>query len=216
MVGVKRGACPARSDRRAGGPSGLFHADPASLADILAVMADKLLIVIDTQVGFTRRGNLASQRTTAAVPRIRRIVEEEMAAGTPIVFTKDSHVENDREFEMFPPHCIVGTEEHDLVEELREFEDDAAAVIEKTRYSAFYGTELEKVLEQHQPDEVHMVGVCTDICVLHTAADLRNRDYRVVIRSEGVETFDAPGHEGEEVNRFALAHAEGILGAKVV
>lgn len=173
-------------------------------------------MVIDTQVGFTREGNLASERTTAAVPRIRSIVEEELDAGTPVIFTKDSHVENDREFEMFPPHCIVGTAEHELVEELRPFEDRAEAVIEKTRYSAFFETDLEKLLERLAPGEVHLVGVCTDICVLHTAADLRNRDYRVVIRRDGVETFDAPGHDGDEVNAFALAHAEGILGAKVV
>lgn len=179
-------------------------------------MSGRVLIVVDTQEGFTRKGNLASERTTKAIPRIREIVEKERAAGTPIIFTKDSHVENDREFEMFPPHCIVGTDEHELVEELLAFEPGAAAVIQKRRYSAFFETELEQILEKLDPDEVHVIGVCTDICVLHTTADLRNRDYRVVIRKDGVETFDAPGHDAEEVNRFALAHAEGILGAKVV
>jgi nicotinamidase-related amidase len=117
---------------------------------------------------------------------------------------------------MFPPHCIVGTPEHDLVEELRPFEDRAEAVIEKTRYSAFYETDLDEVLERMALEEVHLVGVCTDICVLHTAADLRNRDYRVVIRREAVETFDGPGHDADEVNAFALSHAEGILGAEVI
>lgn len=178
-------------------------------------MPGRVLIVIDAQEGFTRRGNLASERTTAAIPRIRRIVEEERAAGTPIIFTKDSHREGDPEFEMFPPHCIVGTDEHELVEELREFEPDAVAVVQKTRYSAFFDTRLEEILNDLAPDEVHLVGLCTDICVLHTAADLRNRDHAVVIRRDGVETFDAPNHDGDEVNRFALAHAEGILGAKV-
>lgn len=184
--------------------------------DILGSMAGRVLIVIDTQVGFTREGNLASERNAAAIPRIRAIVEEELAAGTPVIFTKDSHVENDREFEMFPSHCIVGTPEHDLVEELRPFEDRAEAVIEKTRYSAFYETDLDEVLERMALEEVHLVGVCTDICVLHTAADLRNRDYRVVIRREAVETFDGPGHDADEVNAFALSHAEGILGAEVI
>lgn len=179
-------------------------------------MADRVLMVIDTQEGFTRRGNLASERTTAAIPRIRRIVEEERGRGTPVIFTKDSHVENDAEFEMFPRHCVVGTDEHDLAEELREFEPEAAAVVEKRRYSAFFDTKLEEILRDLDPDEVHVVGVCTDICVLHTTADLRNRDFRVVIRGDGVETFDGPGHDGDEVNRFALAHAERILGAKVV
>jgi nicotinamidase/pyrazinamidase len=179
-------------------------------------VAERVLIVIDTQEGFTRLGNLASARCTEAIPRIRAIVEREASSGTPVVFTKDSHVQNDREFEMFPPHCIVGSEEHELVEELREFEPGAAAVVQKRRYSALYDTELEKVLEQLEPGELHLVGLCTDICVMHTAADLRNRDYPVIIHRDGVETFDAPGHDGDEVNRFALAHAERILGAKVI
>lgn len=179
-------------------------------------MTGRVLIVIDVQEGFTRQGNLASERTTAALPRIREIVEKERAEGTPVIFTKDSHREGDPEFEMFPPHCIVGTPEHDLAEELRDFEPDAAAVVQKTRYSAFHGTRLEEILKDLAPDEIHVIGVCTDICVLHTTADLRNRDYRVVIRKDGVETFDAPGHEGEDVNRWALSHAESILGAKVV
>lgn len=172
--------------------------------------------MIDTQEGFTRLGSLASPRTTAAIPRIRAIVERERAAGTPLVFTKDSHGDHDPEFQMFPPHCIVGSEEHELVEELREFELDAAAVVQKRRYSAFHDTELDKVLEQLEPGEVHVVGLCTDICVLHTVADLRNRDYPVVIHRDAVETFDGPGHDADEANRYALEHAERILGAKVV
>lgn len=179
-------------------------------------MAGRVLIVVDTQKGFTSLGNLASERCEAAVPRIRAIVEEELEAGTPVIFTKDSHVVDDAEFEMFPPHCIVGTEEHDLHPDLQPFEERAHAVVEKRRYSAFFDTDLEGILEKLEPDEVHLVGVCTDICVLHTASDLRNRDYRVVIRRDGVETFDAPGHEADEVNRFALAHAEHILGAAVI
>jgi nicotinamidase/pyrazinamidase len=179
-------------------------------------MPGKSLMVIDTQEGFTRQGNLASDTCTAAIPRIRAIVEEEGTAGTAIIFTKDSHREGDPEFEMFPPHCIVGTTEHELVEELREFEPDAAAVIQKTRYSAFHETELDQVLKELNPDEVHVIGLCTDICVLHTTADLRNRDFAVVVHREGVETFDAPGHGNEDVNRWALSHIEGILGARVV
>ncbi len=179
-------------------------------------MPGRVLIVTDVQEGFTRRGNLASPECTAAIPRIRRILDQEMVAGIPVIFTKDSHVENDEEFEMFPPHCIVGTDEHDLVAELRDLEPKAAAVIEKRRYSAFFETELEQVLKELRPDEVHICGFCTDICVLHTTSDLRSRDYGVVVRSEGCETFDAPGHDHREVNRWALSHIENILGAGVV
>jgi nicotinamidase/pyrazinamidase len=178
-------------------------------------MAGRVLIVTDVQEGFTRLGNLASPECTAAIPKVRRIVEEELAAGTPVVFTKDSHVENDLEFRMFPPHCIVGTAEHDLVEELRDIELQAAAVIQKHRYSAFFDTDLEGVLADLGPDEVHVCGFCTDICVLHTTSDLRNRDYDVVVRKDACETFSGPGHHHEEINQWALGHIQFILGARV-
>ena len=179
-------------------------------------MPGPALIVTDVQEGFTRKGNLASPECTAAIPRVVGIVEEELTAGTPVIFTKDSHVENDLEFRMFPPHCIVGTDEHELVEELRRFEPEAAAVIQKRRYSAFFDTGFEKVLEQLDPDEIRVIGFCTDICVLHTTSDLRNRDYDVVVRRDGCETFTAPGHDNQEVNAWAFAHMEKILGARVV
>src|ERR671918_451836 len=98
---------------------------------------------------------------------------------------------------------------------VRIVEPDAAAVIQKRRYSAFFDTELERVPKDLGPDEVHICGFCTDICVLHTTSDLRNRDYRVVVRRDGCETFSAPGHDHEEVNRWALSHIERILGARV-
>ena len=178
-------------------------------------MPRPVLLVIDTQEGFTRKGNLASETCTRAIPRIRAVAEEARRAGTPIVFTKDTHRGGDPEFEMFPPHCLEGTDEHDLVEELRPLERDAHEVVHKSRYSAFHGTELEALLEKLDPDEVHVVGLCTDICVLHTVADLRNRDYRVVVHRDAVETFDAPGHDHADVNRWALSHIENILGAEV-
>ena len=179
-------------------------------------MPDRALIVTDVQEGFTRIGNLASPVCEARIPAVVDIVREELAAGTSVVFTKDSHVEDDLEFRVFPRHCVVGTPEHDLVEELRPFEPDAAAVIQKRRYSAFFETELEQVLKDLRPDEVHVIGFCTDICVLHTTSGLRNRDFDVVVRAEGCETFDAPGHDHDEVNRWALGHIEHILGARVV
>ena len=178
-------------------------------------MADSALIVVDVQEGFTRLGNLASDTCTAALPRIVSIVESALSDDVPVFFTKDSHVENDLEFEMFPPHCIVGTPEHDLAEELRPFEDRAEAVIQKRRYSAFFETDLEQRLKDLGVQEVRIAGVCTDICVMHTTSDLRNRDYPVTVLAEGCETFDAPGHDHAEVNRWAFAHMKGILGATV-
>lgn len=176
---------------------------------------ERVLMVIDCQNGFTKFGNLASPRCADAMPRIREIVERESEAGAKLIFTADTHVPDDAEFKMFPPHCIDGTPEQEIVAELTPF-IEGATVVRKRRYSAFHDTDLEQILAKLSPADVGVVGVCTDICVLHTVADLRNRDYSVHVYRDGVETFDAAEHPAIEVNRWSLAHMRTILGAEVV
>jgi nicotinamidase/pyrazinamidase len=171
-------------------------------------------IVVDVLNGFCKFGNLASPRCLAAVPRIREVVEKRKAAGDMLLFLADTHDPNDREFEVFPVHCVRGTPEAEVVDELKPLLKQGT-LIRKRRYSGFFETNLEQVLRQAAPERVTVVGMCTDICVMHTVADLRNRDYRVFVPSEAVETFDAPGHPGDAVQEFALAHLRGVLGAEV-
>lgn len=173
-----------------------------------------VLIVVDVQNGFTKLGNLASPRCLAAVPRIRAIAEEAARRKDHLIFTADTHSPDDAEFAMFPPHCVAGTPEADIVDELSHLLP-GVSLVRKTRYSAFFGTSLASMLEELAPVEVTVVGMCTDICVLHTVADLRNRDWPVVIPAGGVDTFDAPGHDADEVNRWALDHMRSVLGATI-
>ncbi len=172
-------------------------------------------IVVDVLNGFCKFGNLASPRCDAVIPRIRQIVETRSRAGDLLIFLADTHDPNDKEFEIFPVHCVRGTPESDVVDELQPFLKEAR-LIRKRRYSGFFETDLDAVLERAAPTEVTVVGVCTDICVMHTVADLRNRDYAVTVPADAGATFDAPNPPGDAVQRFALDHMRGILGAHVV
>jgi nicotinamidase-related amidase len=164
--------------------------------------------------GFCKTGNLASSRCRAAIPRIKAVIEERLKAGDQLIFLADTHDEDDREFEVFPVHCVRGTEEAEVVDELQPLLA-RGLLIRKRRYSGFFETDLEARLSALRPDRVTVVGVCTDICVLHTVADLRNRDYPVTVPAGAVDTFDSPGHPGDEIQRFALSHLSGVLGATV-
>lgn len=57
---------------------------------------------------------------------------------------------------------------------------------------------------------MHLVGVCTDICVLHTAVDAYNLGYEIVIHQAAVASFDPVGHQ------WALGHFKNTLGAQIV
>lgn len=175
----------------------------------------KTIIVIDMLNGFCRSGNLASARLDTVTPRLRDYLAAEEAAGGDIVFLVDTHEPDDPEFAVFPIHCVEGSGEDKIVPELAEFAE-RGTVVRKHTFSGFRGTELDEVLERLSPDIVEVAGVCTDICVLHTVYDLRVRGYEVEVRRELVDTYDAEGHEADEVNRFALSHIRDVLGARVV
>jgi nicotinamidase/pyrazinamidase len=142
------------------------------------------------------------------VDKVRASVGMWYDANVPVIFICDNHIENDKEFEMFPPHCIAGTKGAEIIDELQPYVDENL-VITKTRYSGFYDTELEDILLGLGISKIGLVGVCTDICVMHTAADARNRDLEVIVFSELVDSFDHEAHE------FALKHMDTILGVEI-
>ena len=168
-----------------------------------------VLIVVDMQDGFLTPGrNLyCGDGARTIIFQVAALIERERRAGSRIIFTADTHDPDDAEFQMFPLHCIRGTQEAEIIPELQPY---ATEVLPKRRYSAFFETDLEKRLAEARPEVVRICGVCTDICVLHTAADLRNRDYRVEVVAEAVASFDPEAH------RYALQHMEKILGVQVV
>jgi len=177
-----------------------------------------VLIVIDTLKGFHDTGNLANPRIIEIIPRIRRLLERKSKKdGCLTIFLQDSHKRNDPEFKVFPEHCLKGTPETEIVEELRGFSLlPNSRIIPKAKYSGCYGTRLGPKLLYENPDRIIVMGVCTDICVAYTVADLRNRGYNVFVLADCVETFDAPQHKAAEINNYTLWHMKNVLGAEVV
>lgn len=174
------------------------------------------LIVVDMQNGFLREGNLANEHNAAALPPVLGEIDAALDAGKRVIFTADTHEPDDNEFTVFPEHCVRGTKEAELVDELEPYLDnDMAYRLAKRRYSAMFETELAGLLSRYAIDDVRICGVCTDICVLHTASDLRNRDIPVTVSAEATATFDAPGHPTQETHKWALSHMKQILGVKV-
>lgn len=167
-----------------------------------------VVLVVDMLVGFLEPGrNLyCGDEARQIIPNVQRLIEGEQAAGSSIIFVADTHDPDDLEFEMFPVHCVRGTDECHVIPELAGYEGDT---LQKRRYSAFYETDLADRLAALAPDKVIVCGVCTDICVMHTAADARNRDYKVEVPTDCVASFDRDAH------RYALDHMEKILGARL-
>jgi len=170
----------------------------------------RALVVVDMIEDFVREGGALYCGPTMAtiVPVIKREISRARGDGEPVVYLTDNHLPDDAEFKIFPPHAIAGTKGAQIVPELAPAKDDV--VIPKRRYSGFFGTDLDITLRERGVDTLRLVGDCTNICVLYTAADARNLGYAVEVVQDGVTSFD------EEAHRDALRELEKKLGAKLL
>lgn len=135
-----------------------------------------------------------------------------------VVFAIDAHEETDTfhpENQLFPPHNLIGTSGRRLFSTLEavyeEYQDQKNVYwIDKRHYSAFSGTDLDIRLRERGITEIYLTGICTDICVLHTAVDGYNLGYKLFVYADAVASFDPVGHN------WALNHFETALGATIL
>ncbi len=178
----------------------------------------KALINVDYTVDFVTGALPCGEPAIKIEDEIAKITEEFISGGDYVVFAIDIHKENDPyhpETVLYPPHNIAGTEGRQLYGKLREVYEkykDRENVywMDKTRYSAFAGTDLEIKLRERGITEVHLVGVCTDICVLHTAIDCYNKGFKIFVHENAVASFNEAGHE------WALKHFKDCLNATIL
>ncbi|KAA9006469.1 cysteine hydrolase [Paenibacillus spiritus] len=176
----------------------------------------RALIVIDYTKDFVDGSLPVGQPGIDIEDRICELTREFADAGDEVVMAVDLHEPNDPyhpESALFPPHNLRDTAGRELYGKLKavyEAHQDQIHWMDKTRYSAFCGTDLDLRLRARGITELHLIGVCTDICVLHTAVDAYNRGYAIVVHKDAVASFNPQGHD------WALGHFAGSLGAEVV
>ncbi|MDT3424609.1 nicotinamidase-related amidase [Paenibacillus forsythiae] len=176
----------------------------------------RALIVIDYTKDFVDGSLPVGQPGIDIEDRICRLTGEFAEKGDYVVMAVDLHERGDAfhpESRLFPPHNIRGSEGRELYGRLKEVyksRSDSIYWMDKTRYSAFCGTDLEQRLRARRITELHLIGVCTDICILHTAIDAYNKGFSIVVHEDAVASFNPEGHT------WALGHFAGSLGAKVV
>ena len=169
-----------------------------------------VVLVVDMLKGFLEPGhNLYHEESRRIIPHSLELVQREKAAGSEILFLADNHDPDDLEFNIFPVNCVIGTEETEVIPELTEYVT-GTNLVPKKRYSGFFNTDLASRLVQLAPEKLMVCGVATNVCVMHTISDARNRDYAVEVYSDCVSGPDPDAH------RWALSHCQRVLGAKVI
>lgn len=133
----------------------------------------KILCVIDMQNDFID-GALGSKEAEAIVENVKAKIELYRKNGDTVIFTRDTHSEdymNTQEGKNLPvPHCIKGSKGWEISEKLDTASDK---IIDKPTFGSFELAEYISTLAD--VDEIELIGLCTDICVISNAMILKAR-----------------------------------------
>ncbi|WP_413626959.1 isochorismatase family cysteine hydrolase [Fructilactobacillus vespulae] len=159
-------------------------------------------------------GKAAQECESEIIKLANEFVENEQF----VILPTDVHVKDDPfhlETKIYPAHNQRGTWGRELFGKLKPWYDqnqhqNNVWLMDKTRYSSFVGTDLDLRLRERNVQTVHLVGVSTDICVLHTAISAYNLGYQVVIHEKAVASFTNAAQD------FALQHYQSALAAKII
>ncbi len=178
----------------------------------------ELLIIVDMVNGFVREGIMADSYIEHIIPEQIRLIKEFLEKKEGIAFVKEAHSEDSIEFKTFPKHCVKGTSEAELVDELKPYEKDAL-VYEKNCTSAMFAKNfLRDIDEMINLRNVVITGCCTDICDMNLAIPLKNyfneynREVDIYVPVNAVETYNSPNHNRDEYSEmsFKLMNQSGI------
>lgn len=171
----------------------------------------ELLIVVDMINGFVKEGALADIYIAHIVPKLEKYVKEYTESGEKeVAFIRDAHSEGCMEFKKFPVHCIEGSYESELIDELKQYEKIGRVYLKNSRSFMFAPGFINDLEKMKSLRKIILAGCCTDLCDLDGGLplvnylDQMNRDVEVEVHEDMVETYDAPWHNREEFNEAAL------------
>lgn len=183
-------------------------------------MYKKCLIVVDMVNGFVREGVLHDNSIANIIPTQIKLIKETLACDGLVIFIKDTHNKDSKEFKRFgnTHHCIKGTKEADLVDELIPYEGLVNTIsIEKNSTSFMEAPDFRKVVKNlDNVEEYGICGCCTDICVVNGAIGLANyndqwdRDVTIKAYKDAIATYGEDARENYIDAAYLLMEQQGI------
>jgi nicotinamidase/pyrazinamidase len=139
---------------------------------------------VDTQIDFVYP---AGALYVPGAEHILPVIGELNRRAPVLISTMDAHTEDDPEFQIFPPHCVVGTTgQHKPAITLV----DGQLIIEKQKLDCFSSPQLQPLLAQLNADRYVVYGVVTEICVRHAAFGLLKTGKPVALVTDAIKALD--------------------------
>ncbi|XP_007042825.2 PREDICTED: nicotinamidase 1 [Theobroma cacao] len=189
------------------------------------------LVLVDIINGFCTvgAGNLAprepNRQISGMINESARLARLFCEKKLPVMAFLDSH-HADKPEDPYPPHCIAGTDESNLVPALQWIEKETNVTIRrKDCYDGYLGSieadgsnVFVDWVKNNQISTLLVIGVCTDICVLDfvcSTLSARNRGFLsplqdVMVYSRACATFDVPLHVAKNI-KGALPHPQELM-----
>ena len=171
----------------------------------------ELLITIDMVNGFVKEGALATPSIKRIIPKQIELLEDAIInLNTGMVFIRDSHKEDAVEFNTYEKHCIEGTKETEIIDELKEYAKYSLVYKKNSTNLIFVPGIQEDLLKLKKLKRVILMGCLAEICVkngaigLKTFFDEMNKDIDVCVYSDAIDTYDSLNHNREKVIDDAL------------
>jgi nicotinamidase-related amidase len=178
------------------------------------------LLNVDMQRCFVEGTPIASPESLTLLPQINELLRASRSAGVTVIHTRGWMRPDGSNVgvmaELVPPFIVALYTEGNASAELHEGleVEQGDIILNKPRYGAFHGTDLEMILRSRGIDTVIVSGIATNICCETTAREAAQRDFRVIFLSDGTATSAMGGVPASELQRATCASL-GMVFAKI-
>jgi len=163
---------------------------------------------VDTQTDFIcPGGKLYIAGAEDIVFNLKRLTDCAARNGILVIASVCAHQPDDREFDLYPPHCLVGTCGQQKIPETqlpnalvlpnrsvplpRDLLHYQQLILEKQKLDVFSNPNTERVLEQLKSvRDIILYGVATETCVARAWNGLARRQYRLRLITDATRYLD--------------------------
>ena len=169
------------------------------------------LINVDMQNCFVEGSPIAAPDGLAVLDRINRVAAACRAAGILVVHTlivlraDGSNLGVLGEFDPVVKTGIINKGSPAAALHGKLVVDPRDVLLDKPRFGAFHGTDLELILRARGIDTLIVTGIATNVCCETTAREAAVRDFRVLFLSDGTATFGIGELSAVELQRASCA-----------
>ena len=155
------------------------------------------LLIIDLQRDFFESGELRAVQSEL-ISKVNTLATIARERNVPVIWVRQEMKQDGSDAplgdrKLGKKFVVLGTEGSMLVEGLNQHAGDLEII--KTRYSPFYKTNLEEVLQKRGIDTLIVSGINTHACVRMAILDGYQRDYEMVLALDCIHSWDKEHHD---------------------